>query len=228
MSATERRERERMAQREAIVAAAMDIAHKEGWREVTTRKIADTIEYTAPIIYEHFESKDALMLELLRRGFRALNEKVRAAMRESSDASNTIMLGAAAAMDFATENPELYQVMHGLDGVPFGTSTAPAEAREAFSILRTAIESWARERELKAHNANDSTETVWAFIHGFISLEMARRLPGGAARVRPLMLKAVGSLLAGWETDMDTSMRSKPTRKTANRKLRDHSKSESR
>ncbi|MBV8137491.1 MAG: TetR/AcrR family transcriptional regulator [Deltaproteobacteria bacterium] len=220
MSATERRERERTAQREGIVAAAIAIARKEGWREVTIRKIADAIEYTAPIIYEHFENKDALLLELLRRGFRALNERLRAAIREPSGTRNTILLGAAAAMDFATENPELYQVMHGLDGVPFGTPAAPAEAREAFSILRLAIESWAREQDLKAHSSNDWTETVWALIHGFISLEMAHRLPGGTARVKPLMLKALGSLLSGWETGMRGTVRSKSMSQTPIGRLR--------
>ena len=33
------------------------------------RKIADKIEYTAPIIYEYFANKDAILNELTRQGY---------------------------------------------------------------------------------------------------------------------------------------------------------------
>src|SRR6266849_4709924 len=66
----QRRERECQELRQAILSAARDIAAREGWQEVTIRKIAEAIEYTPPIIYEYFASKEALLLELLREGFR--------------------------------------------------------------------------------------------------------------------------------------------------------------
>ena len=56
--------------KQAILAAARDIAAQEGWQAVTIRKVADRIEYSPPMIYEHFENKDAVLLELMREGFR--------------------------------------------------------------------------------------------------------------------------------------------------------------
>jgi AcrR family transcriptional regulator len=56
--------------KQAILAAARDIAAQEGWQAVTIRKVADRIEYSRPMIYEHFENKDAVLLELMREGFR--------------------------------------------------------------------------------------------------------------------------------------------------------------
>src|ERR1700744_776707 len=52
-----------------ILDAAHQIVKEEGWQALSMRKIADVIEYTAPLIYEYFASKEALILELTRKGF---------------------------------------------------------------------------------------------------------------------------------------------------------------
>jgi len=70
MGIEERRDRERQEMKQAILAAARDIAAQEGWQAVTIRKVADRIEYSPPMIYGHFENKDAVLLELMREGFR--------------------------------------------------------------------------------------------------------------------------------------------------------------
>ena len=55
-----------------ILEASLDIVKDEGWPSLSMRKIADKIEYTAPIIYEYFSNKDAILQELdfLFREFR--------------------------------------------------------------------------------------------------------------------------------------------------------------
>ena len=66
MGIKERRERQRREVRGGILDAARGIAVAEGWRSVTIRKIAERIEYSPPVIYEHFDSKDELVAEYLR------------------------------------------------------------------------------------------------------------------------------------------------------------------
>jgi hypothetical protein len=44
-----------------ILEASLDIVKEEGWAALSMRKIADKIEYTAPIIYEYFENKEAIL-----------------------------------------------------------------------------------------------------------------------------------------------------------------------
>jgi AcrR family transcriptional regulator len=50
MGSQQRRERERQAIRQSILSAARQIAIEEGWQAVTTRKVADRIEYSQPTI----------------------------------------------------------------------------------------------------------------------------------------------------------------------------------
>ena len=70
MGITERKLRQREEVRASILAAASKLVEKEGWQALSIRKIADAIEYSAPVIYDHFENKDALLLEFTKRGFR--------------------------------------------------------------------------------------------------------------------------------------------------------------
>ena len=46
MTRQERRERERAQRRQVIVNAARELAESEGWEAVTTRRLADRIEYS--------------------------------------------------------------------------------------------------------------------------------------------------------------------------------------
>src|SRR3954471_12280095 len=62
-----------------ILDAALQIVKEEGWQALSMRKIADMIEYTAPVIYEYFDNKDAILSELTCKGFMTLSEKMQTA-----------------------------------------------------------------------------------------------------------------------------------------------------
>ncbi|MDR1416635.1 MAG: TetR/AcrR family transcriptional regulator, partial [Prevotellaceae bacterium] len=74
MGHIERRQKEREATRKSIMDTALNIAIAEGWNAVTIRRIADTIEYTPPIVYEHFKNKEDLFDELKLMGHRRLHD----------------------------------------------------------------------------------------------------------------------------------------------------------
>lgn len=40
----------------------------EGWQSLSIRKIADAIEYSIPVIYDHFENKEAILHEMGKDG----------------------------------------------------------------------------------------------------------------------------------------------------------------
>ncbi|OPX11308.1 helix-turn-helix domain-containing protein, partial [Gordonia sp. i37] len=54
MGTQDRRARERAERRDRVVEAARDLAERDGWSAVTTRRLADEIEYTPPVLYQHF------------------------------------------------------------------------------------------------------------------------------------------------------------------------------
>ena len=60
MGHIERRQKEKEEMRKRIMDTTLKIAVSEGWDAVTIRKIANAIEYTPPIVYEHFKNKEDL------------------------------------------------------------------------------------------------------------------------------------------------------------------------
>jgi|WetSurMetagenome_2_1015567.scaffolds.fasta_scaffold256930_1 AcrR family transcriptional regulator len=115
MSHLERREREKDEIRQKILDATRKIASKEGWHAVTIRKIADEIEYTPPIVYEHFENKEDLIRELIYTGFSKLRKENSIARQTETDPRKLLKMMSLIHWDFAFENAELYQLMFSLE-----------------------------------------------------------------------------------------------------------------
>lgn len=198
MGSKQRRERERQELRQAILTAARDIAAREGWQAVTIRKVAEAIEYTPPMIYEYFASKEALLLELLREGFRQVGQIIQAIGARGDPADNLLTQVALAYWRFAFTAPELYQVMHGLDGVPFGTSETPPEARSAFAAVRETVHAALEAHGVERADLDGDVDILWSTLHGLISLTMAGRIAGGESRAVTLVERAVQDLLRAW------------------------------
>jgi AcrR family transcriptional regulator len=115
MAHTERRQREKADQKQAIMNAAVAIAAKEGWQAVTIRRIADVVEYAPPIIYEYFKNKEDLFRELIYKGFRLLHDEYQNAKGEEQDPKKLLYKLSLTHWIFAETNKELYQLMFDLE-----------------------------------------------------------------------------------------------------------------
>ncbi|MBL7879529.1 MAG: helix-turn-helix transcriptional regulator, partial [Chryseobacterium gambrini] len=73
MGLHERRQREKENIRASILDAAFSLAKTEGWASLSMRKIADAIEYSAPVVYDYFENKEAILYEISLNGFNCLH-----------------------------------------------------------------------------------------------------------------------------------------------------------
>src|SRR5580704_11088173 len=97
-----------------ILDAALQIVKEEGWQALSMRKIADVIEYTAPIIYEYFSNKEAILLELNRKGFLLLAKDLQEAKSKHRLPAKQLEAMWEAYWNFAFANKELYQGMFGV------------------------------------------------------------------------------------------------------------------
>ena len=52
----------------SILTAYRQMALKDGWQNFSMRKLAEAIEYSPTVIYQHFENKDTLLYELHLEG----------------------------------------------------------------------------------------------------------------------------------------------------------------
>ena len=72
MGIKERQERDREAVRRAILDAARDLFVREGFENVSIRKVAERIEYSPAAIYSYFPGKDDIFFALAEEGFHLL------------------------------------------------------------------------------------------------------------------------------------------------------------
>lgn len=186
MGSKERILRQKEDNRNNILIAALQIVKEEGWQALSMRKIADIIEYTAPMIYEYFENKEAILNELAIQGFRLLAKKVSLAKSKETDLEKQLESMWFSYWDFAFEERELYQLMFGV-----GTACcAVGKTKEAIDIHRKLINDVILEI-LKENNADEGLVcrkyfTYWSVIHGLISINMVNQGNGEATNQQVL------------------------------------------
>lgn len=199
MGIKERREREKHITRQAILTAALEIARQEDWSALTIRKVGEHIEYSAPMVYEYFKSKEDILLEILQEGFRQLTATMQQARTSAENGEGRLLKIADAYWQFATNNRELYQLMHGLGGVPLDKTAIAQAVQEVCTIAQEAILEWAEIQNVAISDALGATEIIWSLLHGLVSLTLVNRVEGGEQRARNLMHHAIQSQLAGWK-----------------------------
>jgi len=172
MGITERKIRQKEEVRTSILQASWKIVEKEGWQALSIRKIAEAIEYSAPVIYDHFANKEAILFEFTRQGFERLNKALTLAKKASSSPERELIAIADAYWKFAFSHKEYYQLMYGL-GMPTCETIRQITELHSFSelILDTI-------RNLIATSNNPATDpflklhTYWSMLHGLISINM--------------------------------------------------------
>ncbi len=172
MSATkERRARERVQRHQLIIAAARELAEAEGWEAVTTRRLADRVEYSQPVLYSHFSSKDAIVRAVAIDGFHELAAYLRRARPADSEARQSLHAVCRAYLGFAAEWPALYQAMFIMStDVKFAHAETPPPLRACFDEFVSCFRPDNERRELFA-------EVVWSALHGIVVLSDSGRIP---------------------------------------------------
>jgi AcrR family transcriptional regulator len=179
MGIAERKERQKKELRDNILRVAWQVVNEEGWQSLSIRKIAEAIEYSVPVVYDHFENKEAILSEFSRQGFRLLSEKLQQAKQTRRKPARQLEALAYAYWDFAFEHKAYYQLMFGL-GMPGCESVRKVPELMAFiEVISTTIEPMVQAESptqvvLKVHS-------FWSMIHGLVSINLlapARTLGG--------------------------------------------------
>ncbi|GCF11694.1 TetR/AcrR family transcriptional regulator [Dictyobacter arantiisoli] len=197
MGIKERREREKQVTRESILTAAHKIARLEGWPALTIRKVADEIEYSAPMIYEYFANKEEILLELMREGYQQLIASMQQAQFSTEDRRERLFKIVDAYWAFARSNPELYQIMNGLGGVPLDIQETTRAGRAAGMVSLAALKDWAQTSGIVLEDDFGAVEITWSLMHGMVSLTLVERIEGGEPRARLLLHQGLQALLTG-------------------------------
>lgn len=159
-----------------ILSASLDIVKEEGWPALSMRKIADKIEYTAPIIYEYFSNKDAILQELTRMGYVKLGKQMEEAKSKLTDPAEQLEAMWMAYWNFAFANKELYQVMYGVEANCCVMENACSDIKGPSTMLWNKIEEIIPAGKRTEEYIGIKFYTFWSIVHGLISINMTRQL----------------------------------------------------
>ena len=162
--------------REALIEAALGLIAKRGISGFAVAELARAVGVSAAAPYRHFRDRDAVLAEVSRRGFEALESDMRtAAASRPSDPVAALEACAQAHLAFAGRESPVYGAMFD-PHFPIAAHPDLARARDgAMTILRNA-----------AHAACDRSRApgrppalmvalhVWALTHGIASLYLGR------------------------------------------------------
>jgi AcrR family transcriptional regulator len=161
------RARRTAERRQQILDTARVAAEADGWAGVTSRRLADAIGYTQPVLYAHFPGgKAEIMRTVALAGFTELAAATRAAVGRKTG-PRAVAAAAEVYLDYAAAHPALYEAMFQLPlDARFAQEDAEAELRSGFDALAAVL----------GDDDGTVTEVLWSSLHGLSLLERAGRL----------------------------------------------------
>lgn len=165
--------------RRLILDTTRHLLVQEGYQNMSMRKIAREIDYSATSIYLYFDNKDALLHALIHEGMMQLYDALcDAADAHPEDPIARLEALCRCSIDFGLDNPEYYEIMFQLR--PERMERYPAEkyrqARRNLELFADALTDGMAQAVLYTDDARVSASTIWASLHGTVSLLLAERV----------------------------------------------------
>jgi AcrR family transcriptional regulator len=203
MGSKERQDRDREAVRNRILTAARELFVSDGYRNVSMRKIAERIEYSAAAIYGYFPSKDDIFFALAEEGFALMSRDHERSVAGEPDPLQAVRAMFLAYHEFARQQPQYFELM-------FVDRSGPrlAEQWERFPVvietMNDAIATVQRAIDAGAFppetDALAAFHVLWAAAHGPATIALCNRLSpdeDGDALARDVVDAAIAGLQAG-------------------------------
>ncbi|MBC7172189.1 MAG: TetR/AcrR family transcriptional regulator [Polyangiaceae bacterium] len=159
--------------RSTLLREATAMLRERGLEGLSLRRLAERAGVTAPALYHHFRDKNDLLCALAEGGFMELEDRIVAATSdETAPRGEYLRRFVRAYVGFASENPEIYDLMFGRILWKAGRPTENLRAVAHASFRRY------MERTASLHGAALGTskrslrlaQASWATLHGLCRL----------------------------------------------------------
>ena len=156
--------------RTRILDTAWQMVKDEGWQSLSIRKIATAVNYSIPVIYDHFENKEAIVFEFAKQGFRMLTKNVEKAIEKTDDPTEQLKAIADGYWKFASKHKEYYQLMFGMGMVGCEIEKCFPERANFRTMVMEPIKILIASGTQPEVNPSLKYFTFWSILHGLISI----------------------------------------------------------
>jgi AcrR family transcriptional regulator len=200
MGISERKEKQKLEIRKAILDASMKLFVEQGYENVSIRKIADLIEYSPTTVYLYFKDKNEILFNLHEIGFQKMGEYTAPLWTIKNPLVRLHKMGEYY-MQFGLENPAFYDLMFILQ--------APMEALQsidncewkngdqALGRLKETLQECMDKNLIEKGDVDAIAMAIWGMVHGMVSLAIRNRLNKlvESEQIVPMMSKGLTWLL---------------------------------
>ncbi|GAA2151566.1 TetR/AcrR family transcriptional regulator [Actinomadura napierensis] len=179
--------------RTSLLDAASRLLAAEGPGALALRRIAAEVGCSTTVLYRMFEGKAGLVEALYVEAFQRFRRRLAAVPERSDPLEHLVELGRAY-REYALAERNYYRLMFGEPVPGFRPSDeALVQAAATFTILEDAVAALDAAGLLAGGEPRHVAASLWAAIHGVVSLEMAGHLPADADEVFEATLAAMGT-----------------------------------
>ncbi len=174
MGVKERKARQKRFLRQEILDAASELFVRDGYENVSMRRIADKIEYSPTTIYLYFKDKAELLDQVCKETFSRLVQLLSKIMDQPGDPVERLKRGLIAYIEFGVKNPHHYRATFMMpkpaefDKKKYTLDDSPG--MQAFGFLTRGLAECVKAGKMPAMNVELASQTLWAGIHGMTSL----------------------------------------------------------
>jgi AcrR family transcriptional regulator len=201
MGISERKEKQKLEIRKAILDASMKLFVEQGFENVSIRKIADLIEYSPTTVYLYFKDKNEILFNLHEMGFQKMGEYTADLMSIKNPLVRLHKMGEYY-IQFGLENPAFYDLMfilkapmEALQGM--GANCEWRSGDQALGKLKETIQECMDKKLIEKGDADAISMAIWSMVHGMVSLAIRDRFDKLVVREEmvPMMTKGLTWLL---------------------------------
>ncbi|MEW5850459.1 MAG: TetR/AcrR family transcriptional regulator [Myxococcota bacterium] len=208
-----------MTTKERVLSEACDLLVERGEAAVTMRAVAARAGITPMAIYRHFKGREALVRAILEEGHALFLRYLQRTLVETTPWGRLLASGEAY-LEFALKHPRHYDLMF-MRAVDLGRPRGPRSWQDAatFRFLVDRIRECVDAGLLSAEDPEAVALTVWAQVHGLVSLFLAQKLEVDAKAFRALYAHSLEHLVRAYAVPPSTPYTTtRRTRRTGGRK----------
>jgi AcrR family transcriptional regulator len=174
MGLKERKLRQKKFLRQEILDAASELFVKEGYENVSMRRIAEKIEYSPTTIYLYFKDKAELLEQVCQETFARLSSHLTRILTQPGDPVERLKRGLLAYVHFGLDNPHHYRatfmmpVPEGFDKEKYKQPDSPG--MQTFDFLRRSVYDCIAAERFRNADPELISQALWAGVHGITSL----------------------------------------------------------
>jgi AcrR family transcriptional regulator len=205
--------------KEACVQAAREVIAEQGVESLSMRDVARKLDISHQAPYRHFESRDHLLAEIMRRCFADFARHLDERPRSGNPEADLEAMGQAY-LDYARQKPLEYRLMFGTPWPePAQHPELVKHAVHAFDLLRDSLRGLHGNRPEHHAQADRQAMFIWSTLHGMASITQANVMrhlsltPGVEQALRADILARIGLGLNLPEAEPPAAAPAAPKRK---------------